>query len=100
MTNELRRLLDRHSNGALETMNQLCRAHGLEGYITAREDGKDGVFTFSAYKDGCTRFFCNVRIPGAAYLVETVTTAEDIRVLRKQQARMKARVTREPRVWN
>ena len=69
MKNELRRLLDRHSNGALEAMNQLCRTQGLEGYVTATLEGKDGIFTFTAHKNDRTLFCRSVRIPGAAYLV-------------------------------
>lgn len=100
MTNELRRLLDRHSGGALEAMNNLCRAHGLEGYITATPEGKDGLFTFSAYKDGATRFFATARVPGAAYLVEDVQTSETVRLLKKAAARTKGRITKAATVWN
>jgi len=98
MSNDLRRLLDRHSGRALETMNQLCRTLGLEGYITAVPEGNDGLFTFSAYKGGQTKFFASIRIAGAAYLVEDVQVAEEIRLLKK--TRNRARVAPKGPTWS
>lgn len=100
MKNDLRRLLDRHSGGALETMNQLCRQQGLEGYITATTEGKDGLFTFSAYKNGDNCFFALTRIPGGAYIVGDVQASEAIRLLRKQQSRTKLSQGKPRQVWS
>ncbi len=92
----LRRLLDLQSGGALEKMNNLCREQGLEGYITAFEEGVDAVFAFTAYKAGKTAFFATARIAGGGALVEEVQTSEEIRLLKKVQPGGQPRKT----VWN